>query len=125
MALKLMNKINDMLKFLYRKNRYLTLHLKQLLRNALIQPHFDYACSAWHSNLNKKFKRKLQTVQNRSIRYNLKLYKRSHIRIKDFEKINFLPLCERFKQYHCSNAFKIFKETFPLVKIKQIRDPLF
>ena len=125
MALKVMNKINGMLKFLYRKNRYLTLYLKQLLRNALIQPRLIYACSAWYSNLNKKFKRKLQTIQNRSIRYCLKLYKRSHIGIKYFEKINFLPVCERFNQYLCSNAFKIFKETFPLVKIKQIRDLLF
>ena len=39
------------------------------------------------------------------------------IRMKDFE--NYLPVCERINQYLCSNAFKIFKETFPLVKIKQ------
>ena len=53
MALKVMSRINGMLKFLYRKNRYLTLYLKQVLRNALIQLHFNYACSAWYSNLNK------------------------------------------------------------------------
>ena len=63
MALKVMNKINSRLKFLYRKNRYLTPYLKRLLCNALIQPHFDYACSAWYPNLNKKLKSKLQTVQ--------------------------------------------------------------
>ena len=62
MALKVINKINGKLKLLYRKNRYLTPYLKQLLCNALIQPHFDYACSAWYPNLNKKFKSKLQTV---------------------------------------------------------------
>ena len=64
MALKVINKINGRLKFLYRKNRYLTPYLKRLLRSALIQPHFDYACSAWHTNLNKKLKSKLQIVQN-------------------------------------------------------------
>ena len=37
--------MNSRLKFLYRKNRYLTLYLKRLLCNALIQPHFDYAWS--------------------------------------------------------------------------------
>ena len=68
MALKVINKINGRLKFLYRKNRYLTPYLKQLFRNALIQPHFDYACSAWYANLNKKLKSKLQTVQNKCIR---------------------------------------------------------
>ena len=36
MALKVMNKINNRLKFLYRKNRYLTPYLKPLLCNALI-----------------------------------------------------------------------------------------
>ena len=30
-------------------------YLKRLLCNALIQPHFDYACSAWYPNLHKKF----------------------------------------------------------------------
>ena len=43
MPLKVTNKINGRLKFPYRKNRYLTPYLKRLLRNALIQPHFDYA----------------------------------------------------------------------------------
>ena len=36
------NKINNKLKFLYQKN--ILLALRQLLCNALIQPHFDYAC---------------------------------------------------------------------------------
>ena len=57
------------------------------------------------SNLNEKFKSKLQTVQNRCIRYCLQLDNRSHIGIKDFEKINWLPFSERFNQYLCSNAF--------------------
>ena len=77
MALKVINKINSRLKFLYRKSRYLTLYLKQLLCNALIQLHFDYAWSAWSLNLNKKFKSKLQTVQNS--RYCHQLENRSHI----------------------------------------------
>ena len=63
MALKVINKINGRLKFLYRKNRYLTPYLKRLLCNALIQPHFDYVCSVWYPNLNMKFKSKFQTVQ--------------------------------------------------------------
>ena len=41
--MKVMNKINSRLKFLYRKNRYLTPYLKRLLCNALTQPSFDYA----------------------------------------------------------------------------------
>ena len=33
--------------------------------------------------------------------------------MKHFEKINWLPVSERFNQYLCSNAFKFFKETCP------------
>ena len=83
MALKVINKINGRLKSLYRKNRYLGPYLKRVLCNVLIQAHFDYACSAWYPNLNKKFKSKLQTVQNRCIRYCLQLHNRSHSGMED------------------------------------------
>ena len=113
-ALKVINKKNGWLKFLYRKNRYLTPYLKQLLCNALTQPHFDYACSDWYQNLNTKFKSKLQTVQNKCIGYCLQLDNRSHIGMKDFEKINRLLFSERFNQCLYSNNFKFFKKTCPL-----------
>ena len=56
MALYVIHKINNKLKFLYRKNDFLTPTLRCLLCNALIELHFDYACSAWHPNLSKKLK---------------------------------------------------------------------
>ena len=58
MALKALNKINGKLKFLYRKNKFLTPTLCRMLCNAIIQPHFDYACSAWYPNLNEKLKKR-------------------------------------------------------------------
>ena len=45
MALNVIYKINK-LKFLYCKNIFLTPKLRRFLCNALIQPHFNYACSA-------------------------------------------------------------------------------
>ena len=114
MALKVVNKINGMLTFFYTKNRYLTPYLKRLLCNALIQRHFDYTCSAWYPDPNMKFKSKLQTIQNKCIRCCPQLDNKSHIGMKDFEKINWLPVSERFNQYLCSNAFKYLKETCPL-----------
>ena len=57
MALKVINKINGKLKFLYRKNSFLTPGLRRMLCNALIQPHFDYAFSACCPNLNAKLKK--------------------------------------------------------------------
>ena len=31
--------------------------VRRMLCNALIQPHFDYACSVWHLNLNARLKK--------------------------------------------------------------------
>ena len=85
MALNVINKINSRVHFLYRKNGYLLPYLERLLSNAIIQTHFNYACSAWYTNLNKKFKSKLQTIQNKCIRFCLQLDSRSYIGIKEFE----------------------------------------
>ena len=60
MALNIIHKINNKLKFLYRKNVFLTPKLRRLLCNALIQSHFDYACFAWYPNLTKKLKHRIQ-----------------------------------------------------------------
>ena len=45
MTIRFTKKINTSLRFWHWKNRFLS---RRLLRNALIHPHFDYACSAWH-----------------------------------------------------------------------------
>ena len=57
MCNKVIGKVSGRLKFLYRKQCFLSTALRRLLCNALIQPHFDYACSAWYSNLIKKHKK--------------------------------------------------------------------
>ena len=45
MARNVVNKINNKLEFLYRKNGFLTPALRRLLCNALLQPHFDHTAS--------------------------------------------------------------------------------
>ena len=67
MALQVIKKINTRLRFLYRKNRFLSQPLRRLLCNAIIQPHFDYGCSAWYPYLTKSLNKKLQTLQNKCI----------------------------------------------------------
>ena len=69
MANKVISKVNVTLKFLHRKNKYLTPNLRRLLCKVSIQPHFDYACSAWYPNLSKKLKNRIQTLQNKCIRF--------------------------------------------------------
>ena len=88
MAHKVISKVNARLTFLHRKNKYLTSNLHSLICNALIQPHFDYACSAWYPNLSKKLKNRIQTSQSKCIRFCLQLDKMSHISQKEFETIN-------------------------------------
>ena len=114
MVLKIINKINGRLRFLNRKNRYLSPHLKRLPYNDIIQPHFGYACSAWYPNLNKKFKGKLQTIQNECIRLCFLLDNRNQIG-KEIEQINWLCVSGRFLiNAFCFNAFKFFNENCPL-----------
>ena len=88
MALKVINKINSRLKFLDRKNKFLTPAPRRLLCNALIQPHFGYASSAWYPNLTQKMKNKIQITQNKCIRYCLQLDKMTHISKNEFETLN-------------------------------------
>ena len=114
MALQALTKINGRLKFLYRNQSFLSTSLRRLLCNALIQPHFDFACAAWYPCLNKNFKNKIQVAQNKCIRFCLNLGNRSHIGAKEFEAINWLPTKERFEQCLCVGIFKFIAETAPL-----------
>ena len=69
MALNAINKIKNKLKFLHRKNSFLTAALRRLLFNALIRPHYDYACSVWYPNLTKKIKHRIKTTQRKCFRF--------------------------------------------------------
>ena len=88
MALRVIEKINSRLKFLYRKNRFLDVSLCRLLCNALIHYHFDYDCTAWYQNLTKKLKDKLQAPQNKCISFCLKLQCSERISNEHFQKLN-------------------------------------
>tara|TARA_Y100000310_G_C20543976_1_gene744693 strand:+ start:63 stop:965 length:903 start_codon:yes stop_codon:yes gene_type:complete len=113
MASKALSKINGRLKFLYRKQGFLTPSLKRLLCNALIQPHFDFACLAWYTNLTKKMKKKVQTCQNKCIRFCLNMGYRDHIGAQEFKKINWLPTKERFEQCLLVSIYKFFNKFAP------------
>ena len=113
MATKVMGKIKGRIKFLYRKNRFLDSSLRRLLCNALVQPHFDYACLAWYPNLTQNLRKKLQATQNKCIRFCLQLENRSHIGATEFKQINWLPINERFSQCVCSTIFNFLKNNCP------------
>ena len=87
MALNFINRINTLI-FLHRIKYFLTPALRRLLFNGLIQPHFDYACSTWYQNLTKKMKHRIQTTQNKCMRFGLQLDKLRHISHDDFKHVN-------------------------------------
>ena len=113
MAIKVMNKINSRLRFLYRKQSILNGPLRRLLCNALIQPHFDYASLAWYPNLTQTLSIKLQRTQNKCIRFCLNLDNMAHLDKEEFKDINWLPVKERVNQRICVTAFNFFKRTSP------------
>ena len=61
-------------------------------------------------NLNKKFKTKLQTLQNKCVRFCLQLDNRADVGITEFKKINWLPGDYRFRQCLAANVLKFFDD---------------
>ena len=84
MTLKVVNKICGKLKFLCRKNKFLTPKLRRMLCNVLIQPHIDYAYTAWYPDLTEKTKKKMQIMQNKYMWFCLRLDKMQHISLAEF-----------------------------------------
>ena len=109
MALKVINEINDKLKFLYRKNRFPSPELQRMLCSVFIQPHFNYACPAWYPNL--KTKKKIQIMQSNCIRFYLRVDKMYHISEEDFRLINLLPTSKRVDQCINTTTFKFVNNT--------------
>ena len=113
MATRILGKINGRLRFLYRKQNFLNSSLRRLLANAIIQPHFDYEGSAWFPFLDKRLTKRIQTAQNKCIRFCLNLKNRAHVGIKEFKNINWLPTKERFEQCTTAKVFKFFDGSAP------------
>ena len=75
----IIQKANSRMKFMYRQSNCLNQNSRKILCSALIQCHFDYACSSWYSGLGQRLKQKLQITQNKMVRFILNLSPRSHV----------------------------------------------
>ena len=107
MAGSIIKKTYSRLQFLYRKRDYLAQHTKRLPVMALIQCHFDYACSFWNHGLPQVCTNKLQTTQNKIIRFVLNLESMTHIDPVHFEFLEWLPVCKKVKYIILWHIFKI------------------
>ena len=85
----------------------------KLLASALVQSHFNYACSSWYSGLTKKSKCKLQICQNKLIRTVLKLPPRTHLDYSHFKIVNWLPVEKRVTQLKLGHVHNIIQGTAP------------
>ena len=91
--------------------------------NALIQPHFDYACSVWYPNLTKKLKHRIWMTWNKCICFCLPLDKLKHVSHEEFEHLNWLPVTYRSKQCVTSMVFRYFNEQCPNYLKKSLMSP--
>ena len=113
MVIHVINKVNSGLRFLYRQSKFSDISLCRLFCKAVIQPFFDYACNAWHPNLNKNLKNRLQAAQNKCIRFSLTLVDRRSIKINEFEKINWLLIYDRVNQCILSSIYEFHDNNAP------------
>ena len=72
----------------------------------LIICHFDYACS--HGlRVSRSTYKKLQILQNKTMRFFLSSPSRSHICIEEFTLLHWIPVCPRGKQIKLNNMYRI------------------
>ena len=84
-----------------------------MLCSALVNPHFEYACNAWYRSVNAKVKHKLQTAQNKMIRYLLNYGCRRHIGFSEFKKSNCLDINARVDYMSLNLMFNIVNNVAP------------
>ena len=104
--------VNYLPEFLYQPLKLSNVRLTDFANSkhahALIQSQFNYACSAWYPNLTKKLKLRIQTTQNKCMRFCSKLHKLKHISYEDFERLNWLPvIIQSFLSISINNALII------------------
>ena len=88
----------------------LTPRVKRLLCNTLIQPQFDYATTVWYPNFNKKLKNKIQTTQNKCVRFCLNLDKMTYMSQNEFERLNWHPITDIINQCVLSTTSKFVND---------------
>ena len=98
---------------MYRQCQKFPFETIKTLANALILCHFDYACSSWYSSLTSTTRKKLQTTQNKIVRFVLGLNPRAHIGFYEHSKSGWLPVSYRINQIKAGHMYKILNGLAP------------
>ena len=112
-ALKAIGKISARLSFLYRQSSLLDMNTRKILCVALIQPLFDYCCTAWHEGLTAKLKGRFDTLQRKMVRYIYSLDPRCHVGLHDFKQLGWLTVRDRVSFFRLVHVFKISRGAAP------------
>ena len=108
MGTSVVKKINSVLKFLYRKSSFFKFRNRKLLCSALLQSRFDYGHNFYYRGLYKEIQLKLQTAQNKMIRFILNYDSRQHLYFKDFVKTGCLSVDKRYEYLSANLMYNIF-----------------
>ena len=106
-ALKAIKKISSRISFLYRKSSFLDFTTRKTLCLALVQPHFDYCCTAWHEGLSAKLKNRFDALQRKMVRFVYSMTPRCHVDQHHFRKIGWLMIRDRVRYFRMVHVFKI------------------
>ena len=109
----ILNKCTARLKFMFRHCNALDVNCRKLLYSALVQCHFDYAASAWYMGISQYLKRRLQTAQNKAVRFILNLGPRTHVGQSERNMLGYLNTNDRVQQLMSSHMFNIFNDVAP------------
>lgn len=99
--------------FLYRNSALLDVNCRRILCSALIQPYLDYCCSSWYSSLTKQLRLRLDTLQNRMVRFIFSRDGMSHVDTGDLRQLSWLTVPDRVKYFKLIHVFKIRQGTAP------------
>ena len=112
-ACDILKKAGARLGFLYRHAHLLSEKTRKTLSTALILCHYDYACSSWYSHLSQYYKKRLQTMHNKVVRFILNMGPRTHIGQRELDRVGLLSVKDRVIQMKMNHVFKIFHGTAP------------
>jgi len=113
MGNSVVKRINSRIKFLYRKQIYLNRKIRIMLSSALVLPIFDYACTSWYNGQCKKIKTKLQTAQNKLVRFILGFHSRQSVGCNELKSLKWLDVSRRVQYLSLSIMFNIHHKTAP------------
>ncbi len=106
-------KCNGRIKFLYRQAGCLPTAIKKTLCQSLVQSHIDNAISSWYPAMTRRAKNKLQTIQNKMVRFILDLQPRTHLTVEYMTELHMLRVPERVKQLRLNTTHKIYYNQAP------------